>query len=210
MEKDIKGIVSRFAKIEKNLKKSKLDLSDSLAEQRADIAELQGFVKQAKEQASGDIEDAFDAMQEFQDKRDDISDRERALQMAANFSRELKNIDRDVKRLDKDVKSVTARATKKKLPIDELADAHKLFKDAYAALQELATKKGVDPDDLITAMEDIFDARRDVDDALNQLRQGGGQKTMPDAFALPGGWNDIANYSRQNQQEEQPDQIIQE
>ncbi len=201
MEKDIKGVVKRFTSVERKLKSAKIDLSDSLTEQKEAIGKLQDFVKQAKEQASKDIEDAYESMEEFRDMRDDISDRERALQMAANFSRELKNLDRDAKRLATQVKSEKNRALKRKLPTEDMSDSVIKFNDAHAALKALAAKKNIDPEDLVVAMEDVFDARRDVDETLGQLRQGGPQK-MAEQYALPQGWDDIAEYSQKSSREE--------
>ncbi|MEK7648742.1 MAG: hypothetical protein AAB400_02355 [Patescibacteria group bacterium] len=201
-EKDLKGITGRLAKIERNIQKGKLDLTDSLNEQRADLATLQTLLKDAKDQASQDIEKAMDTIDDFEDKRNDVFDRERALQMAANFSRELKNLDRDAKRLATDVKNEKRRALKKKLPSEDLSDSYTKFNDDYTTLKGLAGKKNVDPEDLIAAMEDVFDARRDIDEALNQLREGGSGKTE-DEFALPQGWDDIAKYSHQGSQQDQ-------
>jgi hypothetical protein len=173
-DKDLKQLERSIKRAESQDKSNKkVDLSEMIAEFKNDFNGLKSALAEVKQLAKTDPESALEKLEDdFFGQMDNVRNSERAIDMALNVLRGIKDADREMKDYQKQINSLK----KKKVDTAEIQAELDFLKSQIAELKVLIKTK-FDPDDLVDTVEATFDAREELQDALQEL--GAGPQMVP-------------------------------
>jgi DNA repair exonuclease SbcCD ATPase subunit len=174
-EKDLKQMLRDVARVEKQAKGyKKADLSELVAQLKQEVETLQNTLAQAKELAKTDPEAALEKLEdEFYGQMDNVRNARTAIEMAINISRGLKEAARELKSYEQQIK----KFKRMKLDTSEAEQLLATLKGQVNELKQLVGTKGFDPEELVSKVEEAFETRERLSDALDALR--GGSEFIP-------------------------------
>jgi len=150
----------------KRAARSKLDLSSSIAEVTAAVADLEKARDEVKAAlTNGDTEDMGQAMQPFFDQQDEVRQKMEALRAVVDLSQHLKGAQQQ---MSQDARTI-ASLKRKKLDTSGLQDLLNQMKDKLNEIKSLASQKPLDPDALMEAASGGEQLQQDFDQATNEL-----------------------------------------
>jgi len=151
----------------------KIDLSEIIANYKQDVENLRQALKSSKELSKTDPESAMEKIEdEFFGQMDNVRNNEMAIDMALNITRGLRDAKRELQNYQRQINSL------KKKKIDT-ADVEEQLASLKTKLDEINNylKGKFDAEELVSLVEETFDAREKLQDDLQEL--GGGPQTMP-------------------------------
>lgn len=198
----IKRIETSLARSKKLASRSKVDASAAVSEFEQVVNAIKAGLETAKQQAAeGKVEEAMETLQnEIYEKMDD----------AMNFEsmiRTLQNIGGQISQLTKFVnnaKRMLARSQKAGQETGEAASQIDEMSAKIAELKSLVSQKGVDPEELRSLVDGIFDLQHEISEELNINQQNAPQLGQPKTsefkgFSVP----DFSQFSAQSAERKQ-------
>jgi len=169
---------------------AKMDISEILAEYKTNIESMRQTLIQVKELAKTDAEEALIKLEDdFYGNMDNVRNSEQAISMVLNISQGIRQATSDIKRIDSSIKALK----KKKVDTADIEAQAADFKQQIAEIKVMIKSK-FDVDELISKVENAFDTREQITDALQEYGVGNMepqikenksmnvQVNLPDAF----------------------------
>jgi hypothetical protein len=161
------------------LKNSKIDLSSFLADFRTGIDAKQALLTQVDNDVKVGSTDSLESFpDDFFGDLQDLFGQSQVMDMASNIAKNIKTFETGLK---SDDKAVTAYAKKKGVDVDNvqaLKDLLTAVKERLAEIKQMMTTK-FNPDEMMSAMDDLMTAKVDLGDKLQELTGKGGMQFMP-------------------------------
>lgn len=168
-DKDIKQLDRSLKRYEARAKANKkMDLSEITAEYKKDIEALKEILGQVKQLAQTDPDSALEKIEDdFYGQMDNVRNNEMAIDMALNMSQGMRNVDKEIKNYEKQIKSLK----RKKIDVKEAEELLNKLKVQIAEIKKFA-KGQFDREEFVAKVEAAFDAREELQDALQELGSG--------------------------------------
>ncbi len=206
-DRDMKQLNRSLASYQKK-NTAKMDITEILAEYKANVDGMNQTLAQAKELAKTDPDEALTKIEDdFYGNMDNVRNSEQALNMVLNISQGIRQATSDIKRMESSIKALK----KKKVDTADIEAQVADFKQQIADIKVLIKSK-FDVDELIGKVETAFDAREQISDALQEYGVGNMepqikanksmnvQVNLPDAFKKQGGNEEGDNQSQGDNQ----------
>lgn len=173
-DKDIKQLERSVKRAEANDKANKkIDLTEIIAAYKNDINNLKEILSQAKELAKTDPEAALEKLEDdFYSQMDNVRNNQAAIDMALNASRGIRDAGREIKNYERQISSLK----RKKVDTAETEELLGSLKNKIEEIKNMIKGK-FDAEDLVDAVEETFDTREKLQDALQEI--GGGPQMIP-------------------------------
>lgn len=196
-DRDIKQIDRSLASYQKK-NSAKMDITEILAEHKANVDAMKQALAQAKELAKTDPDEALTKIEEdFYGNMDNVRNSEQAISTVLNISQGIRQANSDIKKIDSNIKVLK----KKKVDTAEIEALAADFKQQVAEIKTMIKSK-FDVDELIDKVETAFDTREQIFDAMQEYGLGimepqikantsmNVKVNLPDAFKKQGGNGD--------------------
>lgn len=165
-DKELARVNKQYNTYAARVKKSDLDLTDALAALRAAIDKQAALLEQIKLDAKTNAEQAGQRLyEEFFAEMDSVREPAKVLEFALNLKSGISQIGRELQSTERTIKSLE----RKKADVAELKTLLAESKAQYAAIKKLAAAKPLPMDDIIDALEKLFDLREQTSDILQSL-----------------------------------------
>ena len=164
-DRDAKQFDRNLKRVESQVKANKkVDLSELLAEFKTAVLAQKDVLVQAKELAKTDQDAALEKIEdEFYGNMDNLGNLQMQINAIINISRGLKDIAREINTYASQIKALT----RKKI---DTADMQALLNNLKSQIEEIknSVKSKADPEEIISQVEAAFDARQELQDALQE------------------------------------------
>ena len=191
-EKEIAKANKAYKSDAAKIKKAKLDLEEPLSEFKQEIEKQEELLKEVKELAKTDPDEALDRLhEEFFGAMDDMWSGEQVISMSLNIKKGLTQMNRDIK----DAEMTIKKLKRQKIDTKDLENLLAQSKEQAAELKKIAAAKPIDTDAMIDAVDALMEAGSAFENKVQELT--GDTEYMPDLpknqnfkFNLPKGYND--------------------
>lgn len=193
-DRDLKQLDRSLASYQKK-NNAKMDISGILAEHKTNVGDMRQALAQAKELAKTDPDEALTKLEDdFYGNMDNVRNSEQAIGMVLNISQGVKQAAMEIKKIEANIKNLK----KKKLDTSAIEELTAEFKQQMAEIKTMIKTK-FDADELISKVETAFDAREQINDAMQEYGIGmmapqikenksmNVQVNLPDAFKQQSG-----------------------
>lgn len=190
-DRDLKQFDRNIKRLEFQAKANKkIDVSELIAEYKTAVKAQKETLAQAKELAKTDPESALAKIEDdFYGNLDNLGNLQMQLDVILNISRGLKDLAREINNFTAQIKTLT----RKKI---DTAGMQELLNGLKTQVEEIKTliKEKAEAEDLISKIEEAFDSRQQLQDALQendmvnmvpQIKSGGNyniKMNLPEAF----------------------------
>ena len=164
-DRDAKQFDRNIKRLESQAKANKkVDVSELIAEYKTAVSAQKEILAQAKSLAKTDPESALTKIEDdFYGNLDNLYNLQMQIDTVINITRGIKNITREINKFASQIKSLA----KKKI---DIKDMQELLNGLKTQVEEIKTlvKEKADPEDLINKIEESFDSRQELQDALQE------------------------------------------
>lgn len=166
-DKMLKKATKEYNRVVKAASRNKeLDLSEVKADYEAEFNKLQGVLNQVKEKMTVAPEEAMEMMQDdFFPGFEDVFNSIGHIDALANSSKGVKSLESQLKRAKKNLSTLQ----KKGKDVADLSDAIGQLESAVSEAKSVSRQRKFDPEELMGAFEDAFEALDQVSNALGEL-----------------------------------------
>lgn len=164
-DRDSKRLDRDVKRIEAQVKANKkVDLSELAAEYKTAVAALKEALAKAKELAKTDPDEALNKLEEdFYGNMDNLGNLQMQIDAVVNINKGLRSIGSEINGFTSKIKALA----KKKVDITEMQEMLNNLKTQVAEIKSLIKTK-FDAEDLVAKVEEAFDSRQELQDALQE------------------------------------------